>query len=272
MDKDAYKRLHAKELYGPLIAKDIRTVLKRELMTNFGFENMGAIADILIERFLAIIRQYTKPKDQMYPYQTIILAVDKNQQRGKGKTMAMTKLKPVIVHLMTVQERQRLVNGESITQIRPDMAVRIIKEVDAQGAAIAYNDLTMLTGLSTGGVRHLKERYLKKHPNTYIPHAGIVFDMGPSVTHKKQIITEYLQCLLTKDIAEKTKHHTTNVDKYISDFNRVLELYEDDKDEKHIAFITGLSRSLVKEHLTLIKEFIDKKMLVSTKVSHNNKK
>ena len=269
MDQDAYKRLRAKENYGPLLDKDIRSVLKRELMNNFGFDYMGAIADLLIARFLNIIQQHTKPKDQMQPYQTIILAVDKNQQRGKGKTMAMTKLKPAVVNLMTTEERQRLVDGESIKRIRPDMSTRIMKEVDAQGATVAYNDLTLLTGLTIGGVQHLKRRYLKQHPDDHIPHAGTVFDMGTTLTHKKQIITEYLKCLLTKDIAEKTKHHTTNVDKYISDFNRIFELFEDGKNENQIAFITGLSRSLVKEHVKLIKEFIDKEMLISTKIKNN---
>ena len=270
MDKDAYKRLTAKENYGPLMSKDIRTVLKRELMTNFGFESMGVIADLLIDRFLNIIQQYTKPKDQMQPYQTIILAVDKKQRRGKGKTMVMTKLKPVVVNLMTVDERRRLVNGESIRNIRPDMVIRIMKEVDAQGAAVAYNDLTLLTGLTIGGIQSIKKQYLKNHPNEYIPHAGTVFDMGTAVTHKKQIITEYLKGLLTKDIAEKTKHHTANVDKYISDFNRVLEMYEDGKNEKQIVFITGLSRSLVREHLKLIEEFIDNKMLITARYKDKN--
>lgn len=269
MDQDAYKRLRAKENYGPLLEKDLRSVLKRELMTNFGFDYMGAIADLLIDRFLKIIGQHTKPKDQMQPYQTVILAVDKNQQRGKGKTMAMTKLKPVVVNLMTPDERRRLANGESITKLRPDMATRIMKEVDAQGATVAYNDLTLLLGITIGGIHHLKKRYLEQHPDDHVPHAGTVFDMGTTLTHKKQIITEYLNGLLTKDIADKTKHHTTNVDKYISDFNRVFELFEDGKNENQIAFITRLSRSLVKEHLKLIQEFLDQKMLISTKIKYN---
>lgn len=269
MEQVTYKRLNAKENYGPLLAKDINSVLKKELMTHFGFENMGAIADILIERFLKIIKKYSISKDVIVPYQTIIFAVDKNQRRGKGKTMAMTKMKPAIVNLMTPEERQRLVNGESIREIRPDMIIRIMKEVDLQGATVAYNDLTLLTSLTTGAISHLKKRYLKKNPTDYIPHAGTVFDMGTTLTHKKQIIEDHLKCLLTKDIAAKHNHHHTNVDKYISDFNRIFELYEDNKNEQQISFITGLSKNLVKEHVKLIKEFLSKKKLISTKVFNN---
>jgi len=265
MDKNAYKRLHQKEAYGALMGKDLQSILKRELITNFGFENMGAIADLLIERFLAIYKKYSKPKDELLPYQTIVLAVDKNQRRGKGKTMAMTKMKPVIINLMTTEERQRLVDGESITKIRPDMAIRMMNESDSQGAVFSYNDITMLTGLTTGAVTHLKKSYLKKHPDEHIPHSGTVFDMGRTLTHKKQIIEEHLKCLLTKDIADKMNHHPVNVDAYINNFNRIFELYDDGKNERQISFITGLSISLVKEYIDLINEFKVENKLKTTK-------
>jgi len=261
MDKNAYKRLHQKEAYGALMGKDLRSILKRELITNFGFETMGAIADLLIERFLAIYKEHSKSKEELLPYQTIVLAVDKNQRRGKGKTMAMTKMKPVIINLMTLEERQRLVNGESITQIRPDMATRMMNEASEQGGVLSYNDVTMLTGLTTGAITHLKKSYLKKNPDKFIPHSGTVFDMGKTLTHKKQIIEEHLKCLLTKDIAKKMNHHPVNVDVYINNFNRIFELYEDSKNERQISFITGLSISLVKEYVELINEFNVKKKL-----------
>jgi len=265
MDKEAYKRLDTKKQYGALLSKDIRSVLKKELITNFGFENMGAIVDLLIERFLNIIEEHTKSKEKMMPYQTVILAADKNQRRGKGKTMAMTKQKPVVVNLMTREERLRLVNGESIRDIRPDMIVRIMKEVDTQGATVSYNDFTLLIGITIGAVYHYKKEYLEKHPDEYIPHAGTVFDMGRTLTHKKQIIEEHLKCFLTKDIASKCKHHHTNVDKYISDFNRVFDLYEEGKNERQISFLTSLSLHLVEEYIEIIKEFTKEKKLIYSK-------
>jgi hypothetical protein len=265
MAKSAYKRLRQKRVYGALLSKDIRCVLKRELITNFGFENMGAIADLLIERLLTIYKEHSKPKDELMPYQTIVLAVDKNQRRGKWKTMSMTKMKPIIINLMTTEERQRLVNGERIKQLRPDMVIRMMNEADSQGAALSYNDITMLTGLSVDGVSEVKQRYLKDHPHEFIPHAGTVFDMGRSVSHKKQIIEEHLKCLLTKEIAEKMGHHPVNVDSYINNFNRIFELYEDGKNERQIFFITRLSISLVKEYMELIHEFNVKNKIKTTK-------
>jgi len=255
MNADYRKRLYAKKIYGPLLVKDLRSLLKKELLTNFGFDNMGAIAELLIDRFLKIIEESTRPKDRFLPYQTIVLAVDKYQRRGKGKTMTMTKLKPIILNLMTPQEQRRLADGESIRSIRVDMCVRMMKEANAQGAVLSYNDFTVLTGVSINGIAQAKKEYQRQHPNEMIPHAGTIFDMGMTLTHKRQIIEEHLRCMLTQEIAKKTEHHHSNVDKYIGDFNRVLDLYEDGKSVLQIAFLTDLSRSLVKEYIDLIQNF-----------------
>jgi hypothetical protein len=49
-------RLLKKATYGPLCQQTLEARLKRELLTNFGFEHMGVIADVLIQRFLSIRR------------------------------------------------------------------------------------------------------------------------------------------------------------------------------------------------------------------------
>jgi hypothetical protein len=119
--------LHKKAVYGPLCQQTLEAVLKRELMTNFGFENMGVIADVLIQRFLAIIEEYAplqpvltdRPGKRLRPYQTLVLAVDKNEKFGYGKRMERCQLVPVIVTLITPQELQELADGTALRELRP---------------------------------------------------------------------------------------------------------------------------------------------------------
>ena len=68
MSTQTQKRLSNKAIYGPLTQKTLHSALKRELLTNFGFENMALIADLLIDRFLAIVREC--------PDETLTLTVD----------------------------------------------------------------------------------------------------------------------------------------------------------------------------------------------------
>lgn len=71
---------------------------------------------------------------------------------------------------------------------------------------------------------------------------------------KLRIIKLYLSGLLTKEISEKTNHHPFNVDNYISSFEQVRGLYEEDKSVQQITFFTGFSQGLVKEYIQIIKE------------------
>ncbi len=38
-----FSRVHYKAVYGPMAQKTLHNILKRELMEQFGFENMGLI-------------------------------------------------------------------------------------------------------------------------------------------------------------------------------------------------------------------------------------
>ncbi|MCE2414922.1 DUF1670 domain-containing protein [Candidatus Poribacteria bacterium] len=50
-----------------------------------------------------------------------------------------------------------------------------------------------------------------------LPTRGNIHDLSGAITHKKEIITLYLQGYLTPTIAAKTKHSKEAVDRYIRD-------------------------------------------------------
>ena len=58
MSKPATRLFH-QATYGPLTAKTLQTILRRELMEQFGFEHMGLIAEALIKRFLEILDAFS---------------------------------------------------------------------------------------------------------------------------------------------------------------------------------------------------------------------
>jgi len=64
----------------------------RQLNTSFGFENMGVVADVLIQRFLAIIEEYAPLRKRLRPYQTLVVAVDKNEKFGFSTVGLLTGL------------------------------------------------------------------------------------------------------------------------------------------------------------------------------------
>ena len=64
----------------------------------------------------------------------------------------------------------------------------------------------------------------------------------------------YLQGNLTLEIGRRIKHTPEDVDRYIYDYQRVLELVQEGKSAAQIAFVTGLRRHVVREHIGLCKE------------------
>jgi len=252
--KDQFKRLHQKAIYGPLAQKTVQNVLKKELLTNFGFSEMGLIADALIKRFLEILDEFSPESIRLLPYQTLVLGIDIKEKRGYGKRMVQTKLKPVIVTLFTPLELEELANGASLKKLRPNRVARILKEAYTQGATIPFSELGLLLGVGIHLIRMAVKAYYKEHPDERLPHPGTIFDQGPTISHKVLAIELKLKGLLTREIAQRMNHDPSNVDKYIDGFERVLGLMEEGKDLNRISFFTKLSPSLVKEYERIIKE------------------
>lgn len=248
-------RLHKKAVYGPLCQQTLEAMLKRELMTNFGFENMGVIADVLIRRFLTIIEEYAPRQQRLRPYQTLVLALDKNEKLGYGKPMEHCRLVPVFVTLITPEELQELANGAKLRELRPQITARILKEAYDQGGVLSFSTVGLLTGLqSPSGISHAVARFYAQNPAVVLPHSGTIFDLGRTLTHKKTAVLLKHQGLLEQEIARRINHHPSSVARYIDDDERVGQLWEEGQSAEMISFITGLSLTVVKEYIAIRQE------------------
>jgi hypothetical protein len=248
-------RLKKKAVYGPLCQQTLEAVLKRELMTNFGFENMGVIADVLIQRFLALIEQYAPLQKRLRPYQALVLAVDKNEKFDYGKRMEQCQLVPVLVTLITPQELQQLADGATFSQLRPKITARILKEAYDQGGVLPFSTVGLLTGFHANTtVGRAVALFYEQNPDVVLPHSGTVFDLGPTLTHKRAAVLLKHQGLLTQEIARRINHHPSAVARYTKDDDRVAQLWQEGRSAEMISFITGLSLSVVQEYIDIRQE------------------
>ena len=87
-----------------------------------------------------------------------------------------------------------------------------------------------------------------------LPTRGNIHDLSGAITHKKEIITLYLQGHLTPTIAAKTKHSKEAVDRYIRDYERVKVVRVATADVDTISQITRLSKRVITQYLDLIPE------------------
>jgi hypothetical protein len=250
---DKFKRAHHKAVYGPLAQKSLQSVLKRELMEEFGFESMGLIADSLVKRFLEIIDEYAPERVRLLPGQMLWLAVAKDEKCGYGKPIYRCRMKPVVLTMISPEDLRRMAEDRlSLEELRPDIVARILKEAYSQGGVLALSDVAVILGIQLHTAARLVEKRRLAHPEEVLPHRGTVHDMGRTCTHKLQAINLKLKGLLTKEIAARIHHDPSNVDRYQVDFERVYELHKDGHSVEQICFICKLSPTLVREYTQLI--------------------
>jgi len=258
MDTQARKRLSNKAIYGPLSQKTLHSALKRELLTNFGFENMALVADLLIDRFLAIVEEFSVAPGRLQPYQTMVIGVDKREKFGYGTRITNVKLKPAIVSLITPEEILALAEGTPLRELQPRMVARIIKEAYEQGSVLSLSIVGLLFGVSQTTISGWVKKYRESHPDKVLPYAGVVFDLGPTLTHKGPVLMLHYQGLLTQEIARRVNHNPQRVDKYLKDQHRIVAAHEAGHTFDEICLLTGLSPKLVQEHLEWYRRFADK--------------
>lgn len=263
---DRFSRTHYKAVYGPMVQKTLHNILKRELMEQFGFENMGLIADRLIERFLEIIDQYSPDKVRLLPGQVLWLAVATNEKCNYGKTMMRSRLVPVTLTLISAEDITLMVeHRKTFKELRPSIVARLLKEAKSQGGVLALTDVAILLGVSAAAVSIAVSEYQKEHPEETLPYRGTIHDMGPTTTHKLQAIELKFMGCLTQEIARRIHHDPSNVDIYQNDFERVYQLYRDGKDINQISFLTRLSRQLVGQYIELIDQYVTEGVKTSNK-------
>lgn len=242
--------------YSTIPDKNVRSVLKQELLTNFGFEHMFLVADLLIDRFLATLQECHVLDGFPEPFQTVIFGYDRYHQFEFMRRPWQVHLKAARVSIITADEITRLTQGTtSLRDLTEEMAVRILKEAYGQEAILSFVDVSLLLHLAPASVARVVRHYKETHPDDFVPHCGTVLDMGPTLTHKRPAVLAYLQSRSTAEAARLIHHDPGAVDRYINDYERVRELAREGKKVPQICFLTKLSKHVVQQHLALWQEF-----------------
>ena len=252
-------------IYKSLQQKTLENMIIRELVINFGYDNQLAVADTLAKRVLEIVKEYSLEKERVKPGQIVWSAVDINERPGRGKNMAMTRQKTVLLTLVSEEGVRQLSNGHKPGELLPDVIARILLEAEEQGGVLAMNDLAVMMHCSLATAIKARETWETKH-GKILPTRGSLHDMGTTFTHKKQIVDLHLQGYFTSEIARLTSHDPVNVDRYIDDFQRVFLLAQDGQPLNKICFYTGLSKGLVNQYL----DFIHEKNLLQIQLNGGN--
>lgn len=231
------------EEYLSTFNRRIQTQLYNELRSDYAFPR--AVCRSLSELFESYFDLYLG--SQRKEGQVIFHAISKDVP--PGVPVKEMHLIPVRLTLYEPDDCSALTQQELLAR----RIIRISGEAFNQGALLTQADIAILLGESIKTIaRHITE--LEKN-GKIIPTRGKWRDIGPGVSHKKQILEFYLRGDEYTDIKRKTKHTGEAIMRYVKDFSRVLILTEEGYNQTELRVITGLSEKTINEYKELIEKY-----------------
>lgn len=238
--------------YGRLVRKTFGAALSAELQKQV--PSLGVLtANRLAEHLEQIFYEHHPPSERMHMGQMLWPAVAKEETGAYGKKIQDTKLKPVILNVLNQQDFRDMIFGVRKSELRRKIAIRLFDEAFSQGGVLTEVDVATILGVSRLTVSNYVLQY-EKQADRLVPRRGTIHDMGPSVTHKRQIC--YRVIVLGRSIeqtARETNHSPESVTRYVQDYRRVAHCLAAGFSITETAFAAKLSPGLVDEYSDLQK-------------------
>jgi hypothetical protein len=235
--------------YRRLARRNLPSLLKFKFLNEYGYDKGEVVVQAIVSDICDTISRYYKRKGDLEPGQLTYLAPAKDERGGPGKTIAKTKLVPVVLTIVAQEDIDAIRDGRRTSERRAIRVQRLCREAFEQGALLSQRDIAIVTGYSQGGVSMTAVELRKR--GEFLPLRGYLRDMGCWPTHKAAIIRLYVEGMLTPDIARVTYHSKQAVDRYIRGFERVRLLATKFAREE-LPLLTGMPATLVDQYLALI--------------------
>jgi hypothetical protein len=236
--------------------RSLAHLLVHKFLTEYGYDHGPVIARAIVEDILATVERCYPER---VPPKTVVWLAVREEKRGQRKGLDVTDLVPVKLLMFTEGEVKLLTDA----QLRKDRQARRAFnrarfarwcfEAYEQGGVLTQLDLSLLSGLSVNYISHTLREYEDK-TGEIVPTRGTVHDIGPSVTHKAEVIRRWLRNESPAHIARVLKHTQDSVDRYIADFQKVRKLAQKFR-PADLPALTGLSASVVQQYIALLGEY-----------------
>jgi hypothetical protein len=243
--------------------KSLQQLLLYKFLNEYGYDKGEITARAIINDILKLINDYflvsTLDDDQHHIHygQLVWMAVPVDEFPKRGKSIAQTKLKPIVLSFFTDEDMSHIAHGFDSVSLRKKRLIRWTDQAFDQGALLTQLDLAVLLGVCDAVV----SKYVNEiqQNGTLLPTRGNIHDMSGAITHKREIITLYLEGFLTPDIAIRTKHSNEAVDRYIRDYHRVEILWKHDVTSiDEISQLVRLSKRVVQQYVDLLPDKLKK--------------
>jgi hypothetical protein len=237
--------------------KSLEQVLLHRFLNHYGYEKGEVTARAIVNDLLQLIERHfliCRPHEDavLLKYgQMAWPAVPIEERPKRGQRIQDIPMKLVVLTFLSDEDVQSISLGFRSRELRIRRMVRWIDEAYDQGALLSQLDLAILLNVCDSVVSQYVNEY-QKTSGRLLPTRGNIHDLCGHVTHKREIVSLYLQGLDTPRIARKTRHSKEAVDRYIRDFETVRLLTQISTDPVRIGQLARLNPRVVRQYLDLL--------------------
>jgi hypothetical protein len=205
-------------------------------------------AKAIINQVYEVYQPFFDNSSAMKPGQMLFEVVGiENSPRKKLSDCIMLS---VILTLDAGEEDLVIKQVQGVIGLRRHRLQRVCYEAFQQGGLLTVEDVANRL-LNCGERTVCRDIEFFKNQNIILPLRSTVKDMGKSISHRSQIIKEWLLGNEYSEISRKTNHSVDAVANYVDKFKRIVCLARDNYEIKTIAYMVKLSPSLTQEYYTL---------------------
>jgi len=255
LPNESASREYLRDQYGPAAQKTFTGALEAFFAKEFPQLAGDRARRAVVQGIVDMVGRFFPATTHLRQGQTIWVSVDKNELTSYGKTIEKTKLVSVIVTLIAENEAAQRRDGTRLRDIKRDAVARICQEIDAQGGCVTATEIAlMLKTTATTVGKYIADWEAKHHQ--LLPRRGTIHDMGPTLTHKKEICRLlFLEGKSVSQVITITKHSERAIDRYITNFRQVFVCRTKGLTVQETAIAAKLSRRLVEEYHRLFDEY-----------------
>jgi hypothetical protein len=173
-------------------------------------------------------------------------------KEGPGKSIDNLNIVPVTLTISHPDDAAVL-KERGVPGLRKHKLLRFANEAYDQGGLLIQEDLALLLTTSIRTIQRDMQEMRKQ--GIVVPTRGEIQDIGPTVSHKTQIIELYLKGYEYTEIEQRTRHTGDSIKRYISGFSKVVLLSNKGYSVIQIRELTNSSEKVVSEYLALYKTY-----------------
>ena len=247
----------AASTYGPAVGKSFAGALDSFFATELPQVGGAMTRKHIVAHILQMIEQYYPKSERLQQGQMPWVATHKDDRLRYGHSVASSQLTQVYLTPTPPSEIDDRAHGKRLREIKIDRVASLCKEAYAQDGVLTNAEIAIMLKTTPTTVGKYIRIWEEEH-DELLPRRGTIHDLGPTLTHKKEICHALLlEGKSVGDVMRETYHSAQSIHRYISAFKRVLTCRKNGLDQESTRYALHMSRRLCQEYFDLIDLFVE---------------